>query len=111
MLVFLQSFTRAVDHLQPIADLLFDLTGHISIRHLDTVDFGLVLEQLLNGDLLRDDTIGVATPFDTFHGGLDTHGLHVGFQNGIVTHHPDNLVDDGADLYRICVTWCHRRCS
>ena len=60
MLVFLQTLTRAVDHVEPVVDLLLHLLGHIGIRHLNTVDGCLMLEQLLHGYLLRDDTVGIA---------------------------------------------------
>ena len=103
MLIFLQALTRSVDHFEPVADLLLYFHGHIGIGYLNTVYLGLMLEKLLNGDLLRDGTVGITLPFHTFHCTLHTHGLNVRFEDGIVADNPYYLIDHGSHLYGILV--------
>ena len=95
MLVFLETLTGTVHHLQPITDLLFHLLSHISLCHLDTVDIGLMEEELVDGYLLGDGTVGVAIPFHTFHRSLHTQGFHIRLQDSLIAYHPDHLVDHG----------------
>ena len=97
MLIFLQTFTGAIDHLQPVVNLLFDLGSHVGISHLDTVDDSLMLKELLHSNLLGDGTVGITRPLHTLHSGLHAHRLHLGLQDGLITDHPDHLVDDSTD--------------
>ena len=103
MLVLLKTLARTVDHLEPVVDVLFDLRGHIGIRHLDTVNLCLMLEQLLYGNLLRNHTVRIAIPFHAFHRSLHTECLNVGLQDGLVANNPDDLVDDGAHVDGVAV--------
>ena len=98
MTVLLETLARAVDHLEPVVDILIHLGGHIGIGHLDTVDLSLMLEEFLYGDLLGDDTIGVAIPFLALHGSLYAHGLDIRLQDGLIANNPDHLIDDRAFL-------------
>ena len=97
MLIFLQTLTRAIYHFQPVVNLLFDLGSHVGISHLDTVDDSLMLKELLHSNLLGDGTVGIACPLHTLHSGLHTHRLYLGLQDGLITDHPDHLVDDSTD--------------
>ena len=104
MTIFFKPFARAVDHLEPVVDMLLDLWCHISISHLDTVDLCLMLEQFLHSDLLRDHTVRIAIPLHSFHRSLHTVCLYVGLQDGLIAHDPDDLVDDGAHVYGVTVS-------
>ena len=83
--------------LHHVLDVALYLTGHLGIGHLDTVELGLVEEQLLNGYLLGDGAVGVAAPAHTFHGRTDAFHFDLALQDGLVAHYPDHLVDDAAD--------------
>ena len=104
MLIFLKTLTRTVDHLQPVVDLLFHLLCHIRIRHLDTIDDGLMLEQFLDGYLLRNRTVGVPAPFHTFHRSLHTHLFNVRLQDCLITDNPDHLIDDRSHGNRVRIS-------
>ena len=97
MLVFLKTLTRTVDHLEPVGNLLLYLGCYISIGHLDTINLGLVFEQLLHGNLLGDSAIGVSTPLDTLHSSLHTHLLDIRTEDGIIANHPYYLVDNSTN--------------
>ena len=95
VLVFLQTLAGAIDHLQPVADLLFDLLRHVVLSDLDTVDIRLMEEEFVDGNLFGDGAVGVPTPLHAFQGSLHAQGLDIGLEDGLITHHPDDLVDDG----------------
>ena len=94
VLVFLQTLAGAIDHLQPVADLLFDLLRHVVLSDLDTVDIRLMEEEFVDGNLFGDGAVGVPTPLHAFQGSLHAQGLDIGLEDGLITHHPNDLVDD-----------------
>ena len=51
-------------------------------------------EQFLDGNLLRNGTVGVAVEADALLGCLQAHLLDIAPQDGLVANNPDNLVDD-----------------
>ena len=101
--VLFETLARAVDHFEPVVDMLLYLWSHVSVSHLDTVDLCLVLEKLLYGNLLRDHTVRIAIPFHAFHRSLHTECLNVGLQDGLVANDPDDLVDDGTHVDGVAV--------
>ena len=96
LLILLQLLSRADDGNHVLHILLYAL-GNLRLGHLHTVDDGLIEIQLLHGNLLGDSTVGVTFPVHTFLLPLNAHGFHVGFQDGLVSHHPDDLIDNGSD--------------
>ena len=94
VLIFLQTLTGTVNHLQPVVDLLFYILCHIGIGNLDTVDICLMNEELLNSYLFGDGTVGITVPLHTLHCCLHTHALYVRLQDSLITNNPYHLVDD-----------------
>ena len=111
MLVFLQTLPGAINHLEPIVDLLLHFLGHIGISHFNTVYLGLVLKELLHSYLFGYRTIGIPTPLHTFHRGLDAHLLNVGSEDGLIAYNPYDLINNGADGVLGCRCHPHERNS
>ena len=103
MAVLFEALARAVDHFEPVVDMLLYLWSHVSVGHLNTVDLCLVLEQLLYSNLLRDHTVRIAIPLHAFHRSLHTECLNVRLQDGLIANNPDDLIDDGAHVDGVAV--------
>ena len=93
--ILFQFLLRACD-LYPTIDLLVDACRDLALGHLDGVDGGLMEKQLLHSQLLRDDTLGIASPGNTFGKPLHAHGFDVRLQDGLIAHNPYHLIDNTA---------------
>ena len=75
--------------LHPLVDLRLDVAVDLVRWGVDAVNLCLVEEELLDGQVLGDDTIGVAA--DACH--LGARFLDVAQQDGLVADDPDHLID------------------
>ena len=96
--VFLEFLLRARS-LHPLVDLRLHIAVDLLFGSFNTVDLRLMQEQLLDGQVLRDDAVGITR--DARH--LRAHFLHVAAQDGLIANHPDDLI------HHIAGKLCKRR--
>ena len=93
--VLLQFLLRA-DGADAAVDFLVDVVQHVGVGDLDVdaVDVGLMEVELLNGQQLGDDGIGVAVDALAALHHFAPHVLYIRLQDGLVADHPHHFVDD-----------------
>ena len=85
--VFLHLLARA-DGGNILVGLKIHLADDLALGHLDTVQFGLVEEEFLHGNLFGYHAIGIRLEATALPDGLEARLLDLGLEDGLVAHHP-----------------------
>ena len=96
LLAVLFEFLLAARDLYPAVELLLHTGSDLRLTNFNGVDLGLMEEEFLHGELFGNGTVGIASPRHTFLLPLHTHHLHIGLEDGLITHYPHDFVDDTA---------------
>ena len=92
--VLFQLFLTSTYQLQPVVNLLFNIHVDLTLRYFDGVNSCLMEIEFLYGNLLGNRTVRIPREMNAFCLTLQAHGFHITFENGLISHHPDNFVHD-----------------
>ncbi|MPN06124.1 hypothetical protein SDC9_153379 [bioreactor metagenome] len=91
-IIFFESFHGAGGS-NVFIDQILECAVHIRLLHFDTVQLGLVQKKLPDGQLLRNETIGISFDALVLHQNFFAILFHLRFQDGFIAHNPHNLVN------------------
>ena len=107
--VFFEFLFRS-DERYPVVDLLLHSLRYLSLRHLYTVENGLVHEEFLQCYLLRQAAVWVAFNYLSFRLHLCSELFNVREENCFVSHHPYHFVHHGARFLVLDISGYSLRC-